>query len=193
MSDLDRNPYAPPADAHVDRGDMVPFTGDGEISDYEVERRPVVLCIVLSFVTLGLYPSIWLLQRRPFLDSLQRKQDLGVALPIITLSMNVLAFALAFAGKDAAAIRPIFSLVAIITGLLANFRVLNTLRTDSARTGRFLEFSTIGTFFFGIYYLQYKINQLADLPARVEKPRRKKKRKTPVESVEAPLADEPPG
>lgn len=191
MSDLDRNPYAPPVDALVDRGEMMPFTGDGEISDYEIERRPVVLCIVFSFITLGLYPSIWLLQRRPFLDSLQRKQDLGVALPIITLAMNVLAFALAFAGKDAAAIRPIFSLVAIITGLLANFRVLNTLRTDSARTGRFLEFSTIRTFFFGIYYLQYKINQLADLPARVEKPRRKKKRKKPIEA-EAPLADEPP-
>lgn len=89
---------------------------------------------------------------------------------------------------DAAPIRPLFSLAAGIGALIANFRVLHILRSDSARTGRFLDFSTLGTFFLGIHYLQYKINQLAEMPAHVAKPRRKKKRKKA--GVDAP-ADAP--
>jgi len=83
-------------------------------------------------------------------------------------------------------------LVGGIATVLANFRVLNILRSDAARTGRFLEFSTIGTFFFGVFYLQYKMNQLADQPARVASPRRKKKRKRPVETADAPAGSAPP-
>ncbi len=191
MSELDRNPYAPPNDGLVVRhDDAAPFSGSGEVSDYESERRPVFLCIILTFVSLGFYPAIWLLQRRPFLGRLNASKDLGTLLPALSLAASALGMALAFASHQAASIRPLVQLVGAVATILANFRVLNILRSDSARTGRFLQFSTIGTFFFGIYYLQYKINQLADQPARVEKPRRKKKRKKPVETVDAALADD---
>ncbi|HSO32501.1 MAG TPA: DUF4234 domain-containing protein [Labilithrix sp.] len=192
MSDLDRNPYAPPAaEPPAGRNEEDPFAGDGEASNYESERRPVILCIGLTIITLGFYPSIWLLQRRPFLDRLNASKELGTLLPILSLVAGALGIALAFGGKDTASIRPLVQLVGGISTLIANFRVLNILRSDSARTGRFLEFSTIGTFFFGVYYLQYKMNQLADTPARVGAPRRKKKRKKPVEAAapsEAPPA-----
>ena len=179
-------PDLPASDFVVADGSLL--GGEG-VSDYEAERRPVILCIVLAVVTLGLYPSIWLVQRRAFVDSLQRKKDLGVALPVLALVTGIIAIVVPFAGKDAQAIQPVFSVLAAISSLMARFRILDTLRTDSARTGRFLEFSSVATFFLGIFYLQYKINQLADQPARVERPRRKKKRKKPIETETAPLDD----
>ena len=108
----------------------------------------------------------------------------------MTFAASALGLALAFASHEAASVRPLVQLVGAVAAILANFRVLNILRSDSARTGRFVEFSSLATFFLGIYYLQYKINQLADQPARVEKPRRKKKRKKPVETALAARADD---
>ena len=53
--------------------------------------------------------------------------------------------------------------------LLADFRVASILSSDFARTGRLLSVSSVATFFFGPFYLQYKINQAAEIPARVPK------------------------
>ena len=174
MADDDHNPYAPPAEPVVAFRDTP--LDDGP-NDFESERRPVVLAIVLTVVTLGFYPAIWLLKRRAFLDRQDADKELGTGLPMFILVSTVMGLGLAFAGGEATKIRPLFSLAGGVATLIANFRVLGILRSVSSRTGRFLEFSTVGTFFFGIYYLQYKINQMADTPARAERPRRKKKRK----------------
>jgi hypothetical protein len=175
MADDDHNPYAPPAEALVAFRDAP--LDDGP-NDFESERRPVILTIVLTVVTLGFYSPIWLLRRRAFLDRQDSdKADLGTGLPMLILVASVMGVGLALAGSEAAKIRPLFSLLSGVATIIANFRVLGILRSVSARTGRFIEFSTVGTFFFGIYYLQYKINQMADTPARAERPRRKKKRK----------------
>lgn len=176
MADDDHNPYAPPAEPTAAVRAFSDGYEDGP-NDFESERRPVILAILLTFVTLGFYPSIWLLRRRPFLDRQDTGKELGTALPIVSLVLNVLSIIVVFGGQEAASMSRICSLAGGITALVANFRVLNILRSVSSRTGRFLGFSTMGTFFFGIYYLQYKINQMADTPARAERPRRKKKRK----------------
>jgi hypothetical protein len=183
----DHNPYAPPAET-VDRPVAFRDAVDDGPNEFESERRPWVLCMVLTFVTLGFYPSIWLLRRRPFLDRLDAGKELGTALPIFSLVTSVVSVIVVFAGDEAAALSRIFSLAAGITALIANFRVLAILRSVSSRSGRFLGFSTMGTFFFGIYYLQYKLNQMADTPARAERPRRKKKRKK-AEALAASEAD----
>jgi hypothetical protein len=173
MPDDDHNPYAPPAEALRALGDSDDREGP---NDYESERRSVVMCILLTALTLGLYPTIWLFKRRRFLDRLDTGKELGNALPMFILVATVMNVLLAFS-NETAPIRPLFSLASGIGTIIANFRVLGILRSDSARTGRFLGFSTAGTFFFGIYYLQYKINQMADTPARAESPRRKKRKK----------------
>ncbi len=186
MADDDHNPYAPPADPAVALRVFSDDVGDGP-NEFESERRPVILTIVLTVVTLGFYPAIWLLQRRPFLDRQDTGKELGTALPIFVLVSSVLGVVLLFGGADTAAIRGLCSLAGGVTALIAYFRVLGILRSVSSRSGRFLGFSTMGTFFFGIYYLQYKINQMADTPARAERPRRKKKRK----NLEAAAGDVP--
>lgn len=182
MADDEHNPYAAPAPVAF-REPSRAVDHDGP-NAYEAERRPVLLVVILSCATLGLYPAIWLIRRQPFLDRRGVDKTLGGALPIFVLVTNVLGFFLAMMGHEAATVRPLFSLVGTVAAIVANFRVLGILRSDSARTGRFLEFSTIGTFFLGCYYLQYKMNQMADTPARVGGPRRKKRKKPPVEGAE---------
>ncbi len=185
MADDDHNPYAPPAEPAVAFSDG-PFE-DGP-NDFESERRPVILAILLTFVTAGFYPAIWLLRRRPFLDRFDAGKELGTALPILAIVLNALSIVVMFGGQEVAALSNMCSIAGGITSLIANFRVLHILRSVSSRTGRFLGFSTMGTFFFGIYYLQYKMNQMADTPARAERPRRKKKRKK-AEALAASEAD----
>jgi hypothetical protein len=176
MADDDHNPYAPPAEPTAGARAFSDGYEDGP-NEFESERRPVILAILLTLVTAGFYPSIWLLRRRPFLDRQDTATKLGSGLPIIIIVLTFLTIMLDLAGREAAGIGKMGSLAVGVIGLIANFRVLNILRSVSSRTGRFLGFSTMGTFFFGIYYLQYKINQMADTPARAERPRRTKKRK----------------
>jgi hypothetical protein len=187
MADDQHNPYAPPAEASADVRAFSDGYEDGP-NDFESERRPVILTILLAFVTLGFYQSIWLLRRRRFLDRQDTGRALGSALPIVSMVLNALSVIVVFGGDQAAGMSSIFSLAGGVTALVANFRVLNILRSVSSRTGRFLDFSTIGTFFLGIYYLQYKINQMADTPARAERPRKTKKRKK-LETRDALEAD----
>jgi hypothetical protein len=154
------NPYEPPkarSDAHV-----APLS-----SDFGRERRSVLLCIVLSALSLGLYSGIWLIRRRPFLNALHASKKLGSALPVMSLGLGAIGLVVSVSGKDGAPISQLASTVAGIATLVANFRVAAILRSEFSRTGRFLSVSSVGTFFFGIYYLQYKINQGADTPPRV--------------------------
>jgi Domain of unknown function (DUF4234) len=172
------NPYAAPRTAFGDPTD--PSDEYDGTSEYEGERRPVVLCILLTIVTLGFYPAIWLLKRSAFLDRLNASQSLGTALPTVVIVMNTLGFAAAFAGKEASAISSFLSLGAGVCALVANFRVAAILRSDFARTGRFLSVSSVLTFFLSIYYLQYKINEAAETPARVKRKKKRKKKPTDV-------------
>lgn len=176
MPDDQHNPYAPPAEATADVRAFSDGYEDGP-NAFEGERRPVILTIVLSLVTLGFYPSIWLLRRRPFLDRQDTGKELGTALPIVSMVLHALSVVVVFGGDEAAGLSRFCSLAGGITALIANFRVLNILRSVSTRTGRFLGFSTMGTFFLGVYYLQHKINQMADTPARAERPKKTRKRK----------------
>lgn len=190
MADDEHNPYAAPAPAPVElREPSGTYAYDGP-NEYEAQRRPVLLTIVFSVVTLGFYPSIWLIQRQSFLDRRGVGKTLGGGLPIFVLVTNIIGFVLAIVGQEAAKLRPVFTLLGGISLLVANFRVLGILRSDAARTGRFLDFSPVWTFFFGCYYLQRKINQMADTPARVERPRKKKKKKARVEAAADATADD---
>jgi len=186
MADEEHNPYAPPAEPVALREGYGDEDGDREASDYSSERRPVLLCILLTFVSCGFYQSIWLLRRAPFLDRLNASKRLGSTLPIFVLVSGVGSFVVALAGKEAASVQPLVGLVGTIAAIVANFRVADILRSDSTRTGRFIRISSLWTFLLGIYYLQYKINQLADLPAHVpaEKRRKKRKRKPAPETTE---------
>jgi hypothetical protein len=163
----DSNPYAPPGAPAAPNVESAATSG----SDYQPERRAVILCIALTFVTLGFYPAIWLLRRRPFLDRLDASKRLSPALPWVCIAVNALSFVVSFTGKDGAQVGNLLSVVAAVPFVIASFRVASILSSDFRRTGRLLSVSYGATFFFSIYYLQYKMNRAASIPARLPKDR----------------------
>ena len=168
------NPYAPP-------GIVDPPSVRAKISNYESERRGVFVCILLTLATLGLYQTIWLVRRQRFLDSLDADAKLGSVLPWFPLGLSLCNLALTLVvGKGAAPLESLISAAAALTFVIAIFRVRTILRSDFARTGRFLDVSTVATFFLHIYYLQYKINKAASTP-----PARKKKKRKKAAEVDA--------
>jgi hypothetical protein len=66
-------------------------------------------------------------------------------------------------------------MVPSIAGLILAFRVAGILRSDFARSGRFIEISSLGVFFLNFLYLQHKMNVAADTPARLPKGKQKRK------------------
>jgi hypothetical protein len=176
------DPYAPPVEPSRDE-ERNPLPRG--VSDYAGERRPVVLLILLSVVTLGIYPIIWLFRRRAFLDSLDSDAKLG-NIPTVVAVMYGTDVGIGVWSSMAKAGEGLDRLVQIaagITMLIAVFRVAHILRSDFARSGRFIGVSGVMVFFFGTLYLQYKMNQAADTsPLK----KRKKKKKKPVEDAPAP-------
>jgi Domain of unknown function (DUF4234) len=159
------NPYAPPStlDAPTSGATSLP------VSDYRGERRSVLLCIVLTMVTFGLYPAIWLLRRNAFLQTLNASKKPVVAHAYVYIVLSAVSIVLGVAGKDGAPVANFASLIGGVAQLLASFRVASMLSSDFARTGRLLSVSKAATFFLGVYYLQYKINRASEIPARIPK------------------------
>lgn len=118
--------------------------------------------ILLSIVTVGVYPAFWYLRRAPFLDSLSSDKKLG-GLQWAYLAMYVIIFVVALVPAAHEMLRPV-QLVASIVNLVVAFRVAHILRSDFARTGRFTGVSGLGVFFFGCLYLQHVMNEAAGTP-----------------------------
>lgn len=143
-------------------------------------------------VTLGFYPAIWYLRRQAFLDGLRSPTKLGVALPIVILATGALGTAISIAQPKGAleGLTSLLSLASGLTSLLTAFRVASILRSEIARAGAPVRVSGIMTFFFGILYLQAKMNEIAEL-AEAGVWRRQKRKGPPAESP-SDLADDAP-
>lgn len=158
------NPYAAPQ-----AGGPLPEPSGTRprVNAYEAERRSVVVCILLTLVSLGFYPGIWLMRRRAFVNHLDASSKLAAWQAHAYLATGALGFVFAFGGPDGRAFMNFMNALGGIALLVANFRVASILESDFRRSGRFLSVSRLLTFFFGLYYLQYKINCAASTPARV--------------------------
>ncbi len=162
------NPYAPPASSAERGADAHPAGG---VSRYDDQQRSVLLLLVLSVVTLGIYPAFWYLRRQPFLDSLDASKKLG-GLPIVLVATTFGLFFVGFFVEFVHAsdgISRIAQLADGIFNLFVAFRAAAILRSDFARTGRMLHISGAGVFFFGMLYLQHVLNEAAATPPRLPK------------------------
>lgn len=179
-----KNPYAPPADVTPEPEEHEREGGRRRRSrvDFATERRSVVLVLLLWLFTLGVYNTVWLWRRRPFIDSLDTgpREKLGRAPEVLgamwvgMLVLTVLVGSTTFTNAYSSAMG--------IGVLVSCFTVARALRSEIARTGRGIEISNVLVFFFGVVYLQYKLNEIADAPAR------RKKRRKKVTSDEASTA-----
>lgn len=168
------NPYAPPKAAVVD------------IASTGLKQRSVLLMIVFTIVTFGLYYLIWFFRRRNALNALNSPRKLALW-PLLLLSANlVLSVVLGIVSggrpvEQAIGTMPaaLYNLATIAIGLLMIWQcfVIKDIiedhlaaPDDGTTPSMFVErvqLSGLATFFFSIFYLQYAINRdLARLQQR---------------------------
>lgn len=148
-----------------------------------VRKNSVVLVIILTLVTLGLYVPIWFLRRQRWLDRLESPVKIGLWQPLLMLLLQVSLFVLAFmaaalatAHQELPAPLATFRTVASIVQFLLLFKLAFAIREIlgdrlkaalSALSGHpsecSVELSWILTFLFSIWYLQFKINECATM------------------------------
>ena len=163
---METNPYAPPK-AQV---------ADPEPNTHGLKRRSVVVMVVFTIITFGLYYLAWWFRRRGGLNRLNSEAKLPLWPLLLMLALYVVQFFLGLTedlGADDQAVREraevlgvIFQLLVGIVMLVMTFRVKEMIEdhaTPDLDSGpMFVEqvkLSGLMTFFFSIYYLQWAINR----------------------------------
>jgi hypothetical protein len=138
------------------------FSTSGQ-PEVELKKMSVLLLLFLTFITSGIYYPVWFLTRLKGINSLRSNDKLGSGVfifAIIIISISILA-PLVSLNEYGNILSSILQLTFWILMLVQCFKVRRIfidhykigLRTDA-------DFSVVGTFFFQICYLQYKINRI---------------------------------
>lgn len=144
-----------------------------------MESTPVLLLILFTVISGGIYIPFWFLNRKSIINKLNSEKGLndntfvflgvGFVLNLILLitSSVVNKMALEMGTEEAMGSASIFQTVTIavsvILGIIVwvqSFRVLSIFRDHFRRR---VQFSGFATLLFTIFYLQYKINRIAEL------------------------------
>jgi hypothetical protein len=146
----------------------------------DVKKTPVILTIIFTFITAGIYCSCWFLTRRDQINTLHSQEKIGKGVFIfgivifsISLFLAVVSGFLEGMGEELGtaeflamakgidAFDRFLSFVAIMTLVLQCFKVRRIFQNHfNDHLGKNISFSGFATFFFQIYYLQYKINRI---------------------------------
>lgn len=167
----------------------VEVQGTGPVQESkEPKKISVLLVLVLTIITFGIYYPVWFLKRRDALNNFKSEVTLnkGVFIGLIVISVIslLLAFVSGFAegmyeeGLLASNISPILDafgnvldLVYVIIMIIECFKVR---RIFAEHFNDYLNieipFSKVATFFFGVLYLQYKINRFPDSDVSLAEP-----------------------
>jgi Domain of unknown function (DUF4234) len=140
----------------------------------EFKKTSILLMVILTFVTAGIYWPAWFMTRRKAINAMQAKEKLGsavfvlaIVLFVISLFVAVLAGVMERVGdelllaKGMGAFSSILHTVAAAAVLVQSFkvrRILNEHFNVHLRQG--ISFSRVATFCLIIYYLQYKMNRM---------------------------------
>jgi hypothetical protein len=147
----------------------------------ELESRSVVLVVALTLITLGLYYPVWFMLRRSGINSLHSGEKLGVLVFALAIALQFLALVLILSqgyltSPEIGWLRffdSAVSLLAVILLVIQSFKVKRILEDHAAESSRGLfggsislaqesSLSGVATFFFGIFYLQHKINGMVE-------------------------------
>lgn len=165
----------------------------------------VGMCL-LTLLTAGLYAPIWFLIRRRALNNLHSREKLEAWPVFVALAALVASLCLPLVGSlkwgswvevenAYPALHPALLLVAGLTLIVQCFKVRRILLDHLAprqeamfsagiRMQHEELFSRMGTFFFGIFYLQHKINSMLDL--FISSPGSREEMKTPDSAMAVP-------
>ncbi len=167
-----------------------PTQSEGEGRPTPATRPPtmsVFLLVVLTVITLGIFAGVWFLTRRQWINTLESPVQLGTQAPVLLLACGGVSALLSMAPPEvlqdiggagsASAGETVTSVLDLLFGvivLVQSFKVRTIFhdhwdRTTTDTTGRLTRQSRTRlsgglTFFFTIFYLQYKINTLWPRP-----------------------------
>lgn len=155
-------------------------TPSASTSSAEIKKTPVILTIIFTVITAGIYYPCWFLTRRNSINSLKSVEKLGSGVFVFAIVMQSISLLMAlvsggFEGaseglnspdlmitaKGIDALSRVIDLVVGITLLVQCFKVRRIFREHfNAHLGHNIYWSGIVLFFCQIYYLQYKVNRL---------------------------------
>ena len=145
------HPYAPPASP---TGKKAPV----------LKKTSVLLMVVLSILTLGLYYPYWFLSRRRALNHMAADSDDVNVLTFGVAATFAIAYSVGFCveafPETAGWLRNgvVFTdFISRILTLILCFKIKSILEANHPET-----LSAVGTFFLSLFYLQYKINRMAE-------------------------------
>lgn len=131
------------------------------------KKKSVVLMVILSIVTYGIYIPIWFLKGMAALNNLKSKLKVKKAYFIVVLVLAIISLLLlvpplmfgvsSSIGQMVDKIDSAVNLMFGIAILAVSFDIKRILEDHFG-----IKLSGIATFFFTIFYLQYKINELID-------------------------------
>jgi len=135
-------------------------------------KMKVLVLIILSIITYAIYIPIWFLQQRKAINSLKSKTKLTKSPIIILLILYIISAILLIPLimlSDTSVlivlnlIDTIITWVGIIITLVLSFRVRQIfIQHYNSTLKKNIKFSFAATFFFWIFYLQYKINRISN-------------------------------
>lgn len=154
-------PYAPPASV--------------ETSEAALPKTKVLLMVLLTLLTLGLYVPYWFWSRRRTLDAMAAEGESVGGLTVALVVLYLVAFAMGFLGGvlrgagDAPGQAYFIAARAIdwssrILIIVLSFRVKGILESNDSG-----HLSAVGTFFLSCFYLQYRINRLDEVEPLAER------------------------
>ena len=139
----------------------------------KLQKKNILLMIILTFFTFGIYTPVWFLNRKDIFNSMNSDDKISAGPIVFALSLFIISAVLLFPSilfmetemeNIIDAINKILSIIGGVIILLMSFRVRRILE-DHYKT----ELSSIATFFFLILYLQYEINCFIDEEAETKK------------------------
>lgn len=156
------NPYAPPKARVM----------DAEPTAHGLKHRNVIVMILFTIISLGLYFLIWWFRRRPGLNRLNSPVKVPLWPLLLVIVMYAVQFVVAFL-QESGGIDPgvelfasMFQIGVGITMIVQAFRAKNIIEDHAAPApesgpsfGTEVKLSGLMTFFFSIFYLQWAINK----------------------------------
>lgn len=163
MFENQENPYAAPletTDANAAWGEEAALSIPG------LRRRSVILLIVLSVITLGLYINYWTHQQAKVINASFGRERISMITVILFWFVSLASIGLIIPywmveeGSPVEAVSDMSDLADRIFTLVMAFVIRGGLQDLLVRLGDRARFGGLWTFLFGIYYLQWKINRL---------------------------------
>ena len=139
-----------------------------------LKKTSIILMIILTFITAGIYWPIWFMTRRKAINGMQAKEKLGSGVFVLAIVLFVISLLVALGAgvlerlggelllaKGLETFSGVVHAIAAAAVLVQSFKVRRIFDEHFNVHGQQgIAFSRVATFFFILYYLQYKINRM---------------------------------